>query len=80
MSEYLHDARPWFAWRPVKTCNRRWAWLKAVIRHWQPGMLIVPGSHGYWEYTMPTDVTYTKRPHAGAMRWAENKLKELHHD
>lgn len=62
MNSLYDHAHPWFAWRPVQTSNQRWAWMKIVIRYWQPGMLLVHGSHGHWEYVMPEDVTYTKRP------------------
>lgn len=33
MPKPLVCARPWFAWRPVKTTNKRIAWLRILVRH-----------------------------------------------
>lgn len=30
-TDYITTAR-WFAWKPVKTSNKGWVWLKTVIR------------------------------------------------
>lgn len=42
----------WFAWRPVKTWDRRWAWLRPIQRrlmivkwHLEPG-----GGTEWWQY------------------------------
>ena len=46
----------WFAWRPVKTRQHGWRWLRYVQRakHYPP--LLVPGAPApYWVYQPTTD-------------------------
>lgn len=47
----------WYAWHPVYTKQGRWAWLRKVIRVWNPRFRIQcltyddPGEYvGAWEY------------------------------
>jgi hypothetical protein len=47
----------WFAWYPVLTEQRKWAWLRKVVRVWNPQARLVfltsydPGDYeGAWEY------------------------------
>lgn len=29
---YVNSAKPWFAWRPVKLSNGKWAWMRTVTK------------------------------------------------
>lgn len=64
MPKPLVCAQPWFAWRPVKTTNKRIAWLRILIRHRHIPHDPLYKDWEYWEYINPADITYTERPHA----------------
>ncbi len=51
------DGEVWYAWYPVRTEQKRWAWLRKVIRVWNPKkhwQILDPYDYGDyvggWEY------------------------------
>ena len=46
-----HD---WFAWKPVKTWDGRWVWLRKVRRVLVQAHEYLPGpSRPFWSYAIP---------------------------
>lgn len=48
--------RRWFAWRPVKTFDGCWVWLRFIVRFRMQKKEYLPGSdYPWWAYAYPED-------------------------
>lgn len=65
--------RSWFAWKPVRTFDGVWMWLRRVKRRRIQKHDYLPGGPDFWwQYAMLGDV-FTPHPKSSSDRMAEGE-------